>query len=148
MIDITISKKDEVYAKVTCERHVAKELSEFFTFFVPGYQFVPAYRNKIWDGKIRLFNLTSGTIYLGLLGYLEHFCEEREYTFEYQDGVDCEDEFTVYHAEKFAQSLNLHSRGKTITAKDYQLDALIHVDRKSTRLNSSHTDISRMPSSA
>ena len=49
MIDIVVSKKDEVYAKITCERHIAKELSEFFTFYVPGYQFTPAFKNKIWD---------------------------------------------------------------------------------------------------
>ena len=71
--DILISKKDEVYAKITCERHVAQELSEFFTFFVPGHQFVPAFRNRVWDGKIRLFNLQSSMIYQILLDYIEKF---------------------------------------------------------------------------
>ena len=89
--DLIINKKDEVYVKISCEKSVAKELSEFFTFFVPGYQFVPAYRNRIWDGKIRLFNLQSHTLYRGLLKYVESFCESREYTFEYQDGVDVEE---------------------------------------------------------
>ena len=77
MSDLTISKKDEVYAKITCEKHITKELSEYFTFFVPGYQFVPAYRNRIWDGKIRMFNLQTNQIYLGLLPYIESFCNER-----------------------------------------------------------------------
>jgi hypothetical protein len=94
--DIVISKKNEVYAKITCEKHIAQELSEFFTFFVPGYQFVPAYRNRIWDGKIRLFNLQSFILYRGLLNYVEQFCEERNYTFEYEDGVDIEDEFSLF----------------------------------------------------
>ena len=35
-----------------------------------------------------------------------------------------------------------------IVASRYQLTDWQHTDRKSTRLNSSHTDISRMPSSA
>ena len=130
MTDIVVSKRDEVFARITCERHIAKELSEFFTFYVPGHQFTPAFRNKIWDGKIRLFNLTTSNLYLGLLDYFEQFCDEREYTFEFQDGLDCEDEFTAYHANKFAESLNLHSRGKSITAKDYQLEALIHTMQK------------------
>lgn len=77
--DIIITKKDEVYAKVQCERSTAMELSEYFTFFVPGYQFVPAYRNRIWDGKIRLFNLHTQQLYLGLIPYLKEFCEERGY---------------------------------------------------------------------
>jgi hypothetical protein len=80
MSDIVISKLNEVYTKITCEKHIAKELSEYFTFFVPGYQFVPAYRNRIWDGKIRLFDLRNNTIYRGLLYYAEEFCKERNYT--------------------------------------------------------------------
>lgn len=123
----TISKINEVFAKITCERHVAKELSEYFTFFVPGHQFVPAFRNKIWDGRIRLFNLQTSQIYLGLLPYVEDFFREREYTFEYDDTrADVEDDFSVYLAKKFAEDLNLHSRGEPVDVRDYQLDAFIH----------------------
>ena len=42
------------------------ELSEFFTFYVPGYKFMPAFRNRMWDGKIRLFSEQTGKIYVGL----------------------------------------------------------------------------------
>ena len=63
MSDIVVHKKDEVYAKIICEKHIARELSDFFTFFVPGYQFPPAFKNRIWDGKIRLFNLKNYLIY-------------------------------------------------------------------------------------
>ena len=125
--DIVITKKDEVYAKITCEKHLAKELSEYFTFFVPGYQFVPAYKNKIWDGKIRLFNLQSYTLYLGLLPYLKEFCEEREYTFEFDETrADLEDEFSLYQAKKFIDSLQLHSNNSPIEVREHQLNAFIH----------------------
>lgn len=125
--DIVINKKDEVHAKIICEKHLAKELSEYFTFFVPGYQFVPAYRNKIWDGKIRLFNLQSYTLYLGLLPYLKEFCDEREYTYEFDDTrADLEDEFSIYQAQKFTDSLNLQSRGVPIEVREHQLNAFIH----------------------
>ena len=124
--DLIISKKDEVFAKITCEKHIARELSEYFTFFVPGHQFTPAFRNKIWDGKIRLFNSQSYTIYLGLMNYIKEFCEEREYTVEYDETrPDLEDEFSVYHFNKFAESLNLHSRGKPIEVREHQRDAVI-----------------------
>jgi superfamily II DNA or RNA helicase len=128
--DIIISKKDEVYAKITCEKHIARELSEFFTFYVPGYQFVPAFRNKIWDGRIRLFNLQNFQLYLGLLPYVEQFCESREYTFEYQDGLEIEDEYSEYHAKKFIEKLDLHSRGKPIEAREHQITAYIHAMQK------------------
>ena len=93
---IIITKKDEVFAKITCEKHLAQELSEFFTFFVPGYQFVPAFRNRLWDGKIRLFDLRSFTLYLGLLPYLHQFCNERSYEYEYDEtGADLTDDYPV-----------------------------------------------------
>ena len=123
---LTISKVNEVYLKVKCEKHIAQELSEFFTFFVPGHKFVPAFRNKIWDGKIRLFDHRSNQLYLGLLGYLQEFCESREYQLEYKDPVDVEDEFSVYHAKKFFDSLNVTSRNQKIDIREHQVNALCH----------------------
>ena len=124
---ITITKVNEVYGKVTCERHVARELSEYFTFFVPGYQFVPAYRNRIWDGKIRLFNLQTSQLYLGLIPYLTEFCDEREYAYSH-DLI--EDEYSVYHAHKFFDTLNLHSNGKPIGVREHQQNAFIEAIQK------------------
>ncbi len=112
---------------MTCEKHVAKELSEYFTFFVPGCQFVPAYRNRIWDGKIRLFNLQSSQLYLGLISYLKEFCEEREYAYSHDI---IEDEYSVYHAQKFFDILNLHSQGKQIDVREHQQNAFIEAMQK------------------
>ena len=128
--DIVISKVNEVYAKITCERHIAQELSEFFTFFVPGYQFVPAFRNRVWDGKIRLFNLQNLMLYQGLLNYIEEFCESRDYTFEYQNGIELEDEFSDYHAKKFISIINPHARGESIEVREHQINAFVHAMQK------------------
>ena len=54
---IEISKKDEVHLKIASEASVAQEICDYFTFTVPGYTFMPAYRMKIWDGKIRVINI-------------------------------------------------------------------------------------------
>ena len=124
---ITTTKVNEVYGKVECERHVTRELSEYFTFFVPGYQFVPAYRNRIWDGKIRLFNLQTSQLYLGLVPYLTEFCNEREYAYSH-DLI--EDEYSVYHAHKFFDTLNLHSQGKPIGVREHQQNAFIEAMQK------------------
>ena len=130
MSDLVIKKVNESYIKVDCEKHIAKELSEYFQFYVPGYQFVPAFRNRIWDGKVRLYNLQTSQIYYGLLSYIESFCEERGYTFEYQDGLDTEDEYSRYHAEKFISELNIHTRGDPIEVRDHQINAYIHAMQK------------------
>ena len=125
-VDLTILKKNEVYLKIICERSIAQELSEFFTFFVPGFQFVPAYRNKIWDGKIRLFDLRTFEIYYGLLPYIENFCEERDYKFEYGDPrPDLTDDYSVYHADKFIKDLNLTTRNDKLEVRDYQKTAFV-----------------------
>lgn len=126
MNDLVIKKVNEVYVKVDCEKHISKEISEYFQFYVPGYQFVPAYRNKIWDGKVRLYNLQTSQIYAGLLPYLEEFCSSRDYTFEFQDGVELEDEYSIYHAKKFISQIKPHARGEPIEVRDYQIEAFVH----------------------
>ena len=128
--DLILSKKDEVYVKIACEKHIARELHEHFSFFVPGYQFVPAYRNKIWNGKIYLYHLNTSQLYIGLLPYLELFCEEREYTIEYQDNLEVEDEYSLYHAQKFIADLNIHSRGEPIEVREHQIAAFVHAMQK------------------
>ena len=130
MNDIIINKVNEVYVKITADKHILKESSEWFTFFVPGYQFVPAYRNKIWDGRIRLLNLQNNQLYLGLLPYLEQFCQERDYTFEYQNNLDVEDEYSEYHAKKFITELDVHARGEPITVEKHQITAYVHAMQK------------------
>ena len=83
MSHLVISKKNEVYLQVKSEPHVYYELSDYFTFDVPGAKFMPQYRNKYWDGKIRLFSNHNGEMYVGLLDKLIKFCEDHDYTYEF-----------------------------------------------------------------
>ena len=41
-----------------------------------------AYRNKTWDGEIKLYNIYSEQIYAGLLPYVIKFAKERNYSIE------------------------------------------------------------------
>ena len=83
--DIIIQKKNEVYLNIDCEPHIKQELSEYFTFDVPDAKFMPQYRNKLWDGKIRLFSPGTGELYCGLLQHAKIFAEERGYKLELKD---------------------------------------------------------------
>lgn len=133
--DYKIIKKNESYVKVICDRGLAQELSEFFTFYVPGFQFTPAFRNKIWDGKIRLFDLRTFELYHGLLPYVETFCKERSYTIEYGNPrPDLTEDYPVYHADKFIEELDIHSRGKPIGVREYQKAAYIYSMRNKRAL--------------
>ena len=84
MSHLVISKKNEVYLNVEAEPHVYYELADQFTFEVPGAQFSPAYKNKYWDGKIRLFNTQTKQIYVGLLDRVIQFCTDHNYTYAFQ----------------------------------------------------------------
>jgi len=85
MSHLSISKKNEVYLQIESDPHVYYELSDQFTFEIPGAKFMPQYRNRYWDGKIRLFNVKNGEIYVGLLDKIQKFCEDHEYTYEFLD---------------------------------------------------------------
>ena len=72
---LIIDKKNEVYLKIEADADIRRELGEFFTFEVPGYKFMPAYQNRVWDGKIRLFSYSNGQIYAGLYPYILDWCK-------------------------------------------------------------------------
>ena len=40
---ISIDKKNEVYMLVQAEPGIEQEISEYFTFYIPGYRFMPSY---------------------------------------------------------------------------------------------------------
>jgi superfamily II DNA or RNA helicase len=61
---------------------------------------------------------------------VESFCEERGYTCELQDNLDVEAEYSVYHAKKFIEELNIHARGEPIEVREHQIDAYIHAMQK------------------
>jgi len=125
-----ISKKNEVYLQVDTEPSVARMLSDYFTFEVPGARFMPAYRNRIWDGKIRLFSPATGELYVGLLPYLTKYLQD--FDEEYIISEELQDEKTIDRAvlDGFIRQLRLQSRGKSIRPRDYQIGAVDFAIRK------------------
>ena len=117
MSHLSISKKNEVNLQVKSETHVYYELSDYFTFDVPGAKFMPQYRNKYWDGKIRLFSNHTGEIYVGLLDKLIQFCEDHNYTYEFKDNE--------YYGLPFQTNDLISKEG----VKDYMHSICKHVPR-------------------
>ena len=118
---IIIEKKNEVYITVDCDSGVQREISEFFTFYVPGYKFMPAFRNRMWDGKIRLFSQKTKEIYFGLYPYIKAFAEERGYNIVAGKDIDIDNKVDRDVVTKFSNSL-----GQKFEARDYQIDAIYH----------------------
>ena len=114
--DVEISKVNEVYIRVSCQRDIAQEISDHFTFLVPGHTFVPAYRKKLWDGKIRLFNVMNHLLYYGLLEHLCKFLYLRNYKAKFVD--DFKTELVILTHEDLPKL--------PVEIRDYQLNAINH----------------------
>ena len=127
--DLIISKKNEVYLNVETDKGIARELSDFFTFEVPGAKFMPQYKNRMWDGKIRLFSIQTGEIYVGLLSYIEEFAKRNEIDIEYKEGVKNGNTIESDGVREFIQRVRPRTRGDDIQVRDYQFDAILHAIR-------------------
>jgi superfamily II DNA or RNA helicase len=124
MSDYNISKINEAYVKINCDKGFARELSEYFTFYVPNYQFSPQFKKKLWDGKIRLLDLRNQALYHGLVPYVKKFCDDRGYSLSLDDDVILTDNISLVEAEQFIETLKL-----PYEVRDYQLKAFVHAIR-------------------
>jgi superfamily II DNA or RNA helicase len=121
-----ISKVNEVYLELEVNEDVSRELSDYFTFEVPGAKFMPQYRNRMWDGKIRLFSPRNGRIYVGLLPYVKEYCSKKSIEYIIEKGVENDRNVLRESVRDFAESLRPKSRGNPIQFRDYQIDAIWH----------------------
>jgi len=119
---ITVTKKDEVYLHVDTDLSTDSEINDFFTFDVPGAKFMPMYRNRMWDGKARLYSMYTKELYIGLLPYLKEFAQTLEYPIE----VNMPEIGETLDIEKFTKELKLQSDEKDIEIRDYQKEAVTH----------------------
>jgi superfamily II DNA or RNA helicase len=117
--DLRIIKKDEVHLKILSEPSIAQELSEYFTFVVPEAKHSPAFKNKIWDGKIRLFKLNSRTLYLGLHQNVKQFAATRDYGITY----DTPDDFKQEEPDQDTLNRFIEQLKLPLTVRPYQFEA-------------------------
>lgn len=125
MMDIIkVSLKNHAYLHIDCEMGIKQEITEYFSFYTPGYKFMPAYRNKVWDGKIRLFNIQTGELNVGLFNKLKQFAKDRMYaieTIESESGIPGQNNEVSKSIKKAFDSLC-----ENFTLRDYQFDAVVH----------------------
>lgn len=114
------------YMAIESNPHQEQELRDFFSFFVPGYKFMPAYKRKVWDGKIKLYNMVTKQMNVGLYHHLRKFCADRFYGLQIVEskkyGIP-NDKDKVKHQDlvKFLGDL-----GAPFEPRDYQYDAVAH----------------------
>jgi len=122
---ITVGLKDHSMMMVDCNKNQLQELRDYFSFFVPGYKFMPAYKSRRWDGKIKLFNQITRELNAGLYEHVKKFCSDRMYPLQLQETDFGHPALTnqVKHQEliKFQSKLNL-----PFPLYEYQYDAVTH----------------------
>ncbi len=135
MADVIIQKKNHVYLTIECEPHIKYELSEYFTFDVPNAKFMPQFKKRLWDGKIKLFSPMDGSIYCGLYPYLTEWLCARGYTY-----IDKENKFYGMPFESshditpeglvdYIKSLNIPFK-----VRDYQYKAIYEALKNNRKL--------------
>jgi superfamily II DNA or RNA helicase len=133
VVDFTVKLKDYSMMYIDCEPGLAYELSDYFSFYVPNYKFIPAYKNKLWDGKIRLFNRMTGELNAGLFVYLLKFCSERGYSVDTEEtdyGLPISSKkIDTYEFNDFLEKIGL-----PFMPREYQYDAVITALQRSNAI--------------
>ena len=140
MADIILQKKNEVYNVVKAEEHVHRELSEYFTFDVPEAKFMPLYRNKVWDGKIRLYSPGNGEIYGGLVEHIQNWCLTMRYDLKFEDNehfglpYEINPDITASGVRTFMKAILKKSKFENIEPRVYQIEGVTQALRYNRKL--------------
>ena len=105
---------------------ILMELSEHFTFMAEGYKFIPSYRNKLWDGRIRLYNSKTSTLPYGLLFDAMQFAKSRGYDIALDKELLSRVVPNVDDLKSYARGLKIMGGENIIEPRDYQLNAYCH----------------------
>jgi superfamily II DNA or RNA helicase len=105
------------------------ELSDHLTFYADNYKWHPKYKARMWDGKIRLVNNLSGTVYAGLSQKIKKFCDARGYTLTFDDELVYAN-VSEHELTEFIKTLNIPEKYQI---RDYQLKAILKCIRSGRR---------------
>lgn len=129
---IRVEKVNEVHMRVIADPGLRYELMEYLSFRPPGYQFAPSYKNKVWDGYIRLYNPMKPILYVGLLEYLAKFCVDRDYKLEISSELQVDTQVSKDDIQQLIKQI-----GATLTPRDYQMEYILNAlnNRRSLSLS-------------
>lgn len=132
---ILVKTHDEVHNKLITEKSIAQDLSDYFCFKVPGYEYIIAQMRRKnpggkirWNGDIRLFNRLTGKMYVGLMPRLESYAQERDIRIIYEH-EPLDTEYSVVEA-----IADIESYGLTKMPREYQSKTFMKCVRKNRAL--------------
>jgi len=128
MTHLSIRNVNHSYVRIDCDTGIAWELRDAFSFRPPNFQFVPAFKNKLWDGYIRMYNPNTRLVYRGLVDQITKWAESRGYEWDYPD-QDFDNNISLEEAKEYAEQLNPKHQ-----PRDYQLDGFVHAIRSKRKI--------------
>lgn len=110
---------------VDCTPAIAQEMYDHFSFYVPGYKFMPAFKRRQWDGQIHMLNRMNGEISAGLYDKIRRFAGQRGY------GLECDESEYGYPYDKtdinhLKTVMWIATLQLPFAPRDYQYDAFTH----------------------
>ena len=118
MQNIIVDKVNDVYIRIDADQSIKYELSDYFSFEVPGYKFTPQFRRRVWDGKIRLFSHATGQMYVGLYPYLKDWCNKKSIHIVESSDILTHSTHTAADIQALIDTYDI-----SITPRDYQIAA-------------------------
>jgi superfamily II DNA or RNA helicase len=140
--EIKVGKVNEHFLHIEADPGTEMEIRDYFSFDTPNKEFMPLYKNRMWDGKTRLYNAMTHLLPSGLYMHLHKFCKERGYKINkvatsYGLPLDIHD-IKLETVKEFINSLDIKlPDGAAI--RDYQIDAIYRIIRYQRRTVKSPT---------
>lgn len=131
---VNVEEGNAVHLKVTADPGTRQEIAEYFSFKPSGYQFSPAYKNRVWDGTIRLYQPMRPVLYVGLFPRLKKFCEDRGYELNAPAHLMHGEEIPDDYGYELAKEINCK-----FEPRDYQNQYVVDAIRDSRSLSLSPT---------
>lgn len=123
MTDITICKINESYLEVKAYEDILSDLWARYSAYKAGYQFNPKFKNKIWDGKIHLFNIRSGVLPIGFLTDLLGYAKIKGYTFDFEN-IMSTDLKQPFDEKEYTTQIEENMKASGMTIRPYQDEAV------------------------
>ena len=120
LTELHVSFLNWSFITVTGDYGIKQELSDAFTFYVKDYRHMPAYKNGMWDGQIRLYDTQSCKLPSGLFVKLIKFCKNNDIKLTYNKNM------RVMLPEKLEMSVTelLEGYNLPFQAYDHQINAI------------------------
>ena len=133
---IIVEQINSVFLRIKTDPSTMQELTDYFSFRPPGYQFTPSYKNRVWDGFIRMISPMKPYLYVGLLEYLKKFCDDRGYEIHIDKELLASEPVPDSYVEELATSV-----GAKLKPRDYQIQYIVNAI-------SNHRSLSLSPTSS